>query len=148
LRQWIELKRLGGPTWLDISAPVESVAETLEGTYPGDSGAPVIDSDGTIVGLVAGAVKQDYNNKPRWFAVPAVPRIPTTSLAWRSLPVTEPTIFRSGLAPHVTSLLGRPSLPKELRQAEASLDAAIQECLEPIGELVRRYAGHLSDLPE
>jgi hypothetical protein len=148
LRQWIELKRLGGPTRLDVSAPKDFVAETLDGTYPGDSGAPVIDSEGTIVGLVAGAVKQDYNSKPRWFAVPPVPRIPTASSAWKTLPVTAPTIFRPGLAPHVTSLLGRPSLPEELRQAEASLDASIQACLEPIGELVHQYAGHLSDLPE
>lgn len=144
--QQLPLRNLGGPNPLELQWPSDPVIETKAGVYPGDSGAPVLDRNGRLIGLVAGRVTQQVNSKPRYFAVPASPRIPQLgSQAWKNLPVTQPSIFGHHLLPYVTSLVGEPQLPVGTRAGQ--FNTRVQACLPRLEPTLREFSGRLHELP-
>jgi hypothetical protein len=145
--QVLPLARLGGPRRLEVKGPPGNVFEVDSLVYPGDSGGPVFDAAGKLIGLIAGRVKLRQTDKLRYFAVPSSAPIPTSANEWRPLPVHIESIFTSDLEPYVSSLIAGPALPAEVRAASPSFEPAVRECLVRIDEFMRPYTDRRNALP-
>lgn len=149
--RWEPLAKLGGPTNLrvPISFEILSFEENPRKPLPGDSGGPMFNAQGELVGMVAGSARQSKSDTWTHFGVGLTADVPAPNdPGWTTDRLTEnDPYYLAEITRHVTKLVQEKNPLSDDLEAAGAANQANEMCLKNVNQMLGAYQGHWDELP-